>query len=107
MSLPPKRDHTIPIANAVALTRRYREQAGANAQRSGLFFSDAVQKLLAQAGCEAMRVYYGCEEGGEPTLVLVGVAADGHDMTDGEVLDVIVPCPPNCQPPNGANSLDH
>jgi hypothetical protein len=94
--LPPPRDHRIPRDVATALTRRYRDALGPDAERGGLFLRDAVQKLLAQKGCEGLRIYHGRNEDGGPAIVLVGVDGNGNDMTQGEILEVHYPCPPFC-----------
>jgi hypothetical protein len=100
MPLPPKRDHKITLADAAQLTRRHRDAAGAKAERGGLFPRAAVEELLLQAGCAALRFYYGRREDGTTALVLIGVDEGGNDMLGGDVLDLHYPCPPYCPTPS-------
>lgn len=96
MPFPPKRDHTIPRAAAAALTRRYRESAGKEAQLAVLFPRDVYERILAQPGCAGIRAYRGRGEKGEEQTILVGVDADGNDMTSGVLAEFGIPCPPYC-----------
>lgn len=95
MALPP-RDHRISLEAAAALTKRYREKAPTGARRAGAFHADQVKTLFAQEGCAALRIYYGMNEDDSSALILVGVNADDHDMTDGDILEFDFPCPPFC-----------
>lgn len=103
MPLPP-RDHHISLEAAAALTRRYRDAAGKGAQKAGAFHADQVAELLAQPGCVALRAYYGTDEAGERTLVLVGVDANDKELTGGVLLEFIAPCPPFCTEDSPLNS---
>jgi len=103
MPLPP-RDHRIALEAAALLTRRYRNEAGKAAQKAGAFHADQVRELLAQPGCVALRIYYGRDEAGAPTLVLVGMDANDKELTGGVLLDVIFPCPPFCEDASPLNS---
>lgn len=102
MPLPP-RDHRITLADAAAHTRRHREAQSGSAT-AGAFHADQVRALLAQPGCAALRIYYGRDEAGGPTLVLVGVDAAGADLTEGSLLEWGTPCPPFCSEPNALNA---
>ncbi|HEV8599355.1 MAG TPA: hypothetical protein VGQ69_08360 [Gemmatimonadales bacterium] len=103
MPLPP-RDHRIPLAAAAALTRRYRDGIGKGAQKACAFHADQVRELLAQPGCVALRIYYGKQEDGEESLVLVGLDADDQEITGGVLLDFGYPCPPFCTDDSPLNS---
>jgi len=98
------RDHHIPLQAAAALTRRHREAAGKGAALGGMIGRKALEELLAQPGCEGMRIYYGREELGQSALVLVGVDAADADMTGGTILEQLYPCPPICGNKNQLNS---
>lgn len=102
MALPP-RDHRISLADASALTSRYRKDTP-GAEKAGAFHADQVTKLLAQKGCAALRIYYGKLEDGKDALVLVGVDGNDKDMTGGMMLEVSFPCPPFCDDGSGLNS---
>jgi hypothetical protein len=106
--MPPQRDHRIPLAAAAAMTRRHREARGAKdvseGERGGMVPREPVQQLLAQKGCEGLRIYYARDEKGTPALVLVAVDKDGNDMTQGSILEWSFPCPPFCGDSNTLNS---
>ena len=98
------RDHRISLEAAAAQTRRYRESAGPSATKGGAFRREAFEEILKQPGCTAIRFYYGVNDKGEPSLVLVGVGQDDNDMVDGALMDIIIPCPPVCGDGNSLNS---
>jgi hypothetical protein len=62
----------------------------------GSFDRAAIDKILAQPGCNALRVYHGRDENGKPNLVLVGIDTDGKDMTKESIMEKGMDCPPNC-----------
>jgi hypothetical protein len=100
MPLPPARDHRISRADAASLTRRHRDAVPA-AERGGMFFRKPVEELLAQKGCEGIRIYHGRNDDGTAAMILVGVDKDGADMEGGVLLEFHYPCPPFCPPPDG------
>ena len=101
----PTRDHHIQLADAARMTRRFRETRP-NGERGGAFHSGPILELLDQPGCAAMRYYHALGAYGRPTLVLVGVDVSNDDLTDGVVLDLMVPCPPFCALPNELNASE-
>jgi len=107
MPLPPERDHRIPLAAAAGMTRRHRATLGAKSaadgEHGGMLPRAPVEALLAQKGCAGLRFYYARDDKDSPTLVVVGVDQDGNDMVSGDVLEWIVPCPPNCGEPSALN----
>jgi len=59
--------------------------------------SDKLSLILEQSGCMGIRIYNGYDESKSMTnLVLVGVDKDEKDMTDGVILERLVPCPAGC-----------
>lgn len=95
MPLPEKRDHRISLAEASELTRGHRS-ANAAEPKGHLFHREALDSILAQSGCSAIRIYRGRGKGGEHHLVLVGVDGEGKDMVQGGVMERCAPCPPFC-----------
>jgi hypothetical protein len=89
-------DHKISLADARQLTANFREKAEGQAMLGGYFGKAAISSIIEQQGCVGIRIYYGILEDGEPTFVLCGVNADGDDLTNGELAEVIRPCPPYC-----------
>ncbi len=59
--------------------------------------SDKLELILSQSGCMGVRIYNGFDEEKSMTnLVLVGVDKNEKDMTDGIILERLVPCPSAC-----------
>lgn len=102
MSFPP-RNHRIPLAEAAAMTRSWRQRSP-GATKAGAFHADQVRELLAQKGCVAFRVYNGVNDNGEDSYVLVGVDENDKDMTGGVLLEFHFPCPPFCDDGSALNS---
>lgn len=125
--------HKITLGKAKQMTRRYREHkdqilkpefAGRDILAiSDTISRDAIERLLAQPGCVAMRIYYGMDEEQRIKPILVGVNENNEDMlrvqstaasgstssmsisgigpspsieTEGEILDEAGRCPPGC-----------
>ena len=89
-------DHEMSLEEAAKLTKNYRDSVGADAMLGGFFGKTAVSAILNQTGCVGMRIYNGLLKDGKATYVLVGVNAAGEDLEDGEIAEIILPCPPNC-----------
>jgi hypothetical protein len=89
-------EHDLTLADAKKLTKAFRDKAGAGAILGHFFSKKALQKVLDQEDCVGIRHYYGEDKDGDPVLVLVGVTADGSDMTGGVILEIGFPCPPKC-----------
>lgn len=104
MPFPPPRDHKIPLAVAVAMTKRYRASVKPGASHAGLFPNTVFTTLLSQEGCAGIRTYLGCHEDGSVNLIMVAVDADGRDIVpvadgpyqEGEVVQDSLICPPFC-----------
>lgn len=103
MAFPPKREHKISLDAGAALTRRYRERAGAGAQLATMFPREVFDALLAQPGCVGIRAYTGTADDDSQQTVLVGVDGQGNDMTSAALFDYSLPCPPYC---GGGNALN-
>src|SRR5262245_21565827 len=89
------RDHKISLEQGVEMVRRYQE-AHPNAIRASMFDRAIFDEILAQPGCAGVRMFYAQRADGSPTLVLVGVNAQGMDLVYGVVGDEHWPCPPFC-----------
>ena len=57
--------------------------------------SDAYEALLSQPKCKSVRTYFAIKEAAL-TIVVVGVNANGDDITDGIILDQAKGCPAHC-----------
>jgi hypothetical protein len=98
-------EHAISLADAAELTARYRAQfsAGTFYIKGEYFGKNALNSLLNQQGCVGARMYYGLKADQTQCLVIVGVDANGNDMTAGEIMEFGQPCPNNCSVDNALN----
>jgi hypothetical protein len=73
-----------------------------------------IERLLAQAGCAGLRIYYGMYADKTVHAVLVGVTADDADILpatgalaagtdEGEIVNDGWRCPPTCPPASDLN----
>jgi hypothetical protein len=116
MPLPPKRDHSISLDEAAKLTRNFRESEKRDSAigtffkssvkdeplKAGFYHREAFDDLLKQEGCAGIRIYFAQKDDGEFTTVLVGVDAQGNDMT-AMLKDTGMDCPPACSDDNALN----
>lgn len=116
--------HSISLSDAITLTTNYR-----NGKRDILkpsvdenilpicetFDRAEIDSLLAQTGCEKLRLYFGLNEDENVCAILVGVNENDEDMipsTDSEdqlgtrrmILERGHRCPPLCPPKSALNS---
>lgn len=116
--------HIIPLATAVEMTARFRNNQN-NILKPGYqnaniipvcetFTRSAVQALLSQSGCEALRIYYGMDENLKIHAILVGVNDNNADIlpaqnslsesSEGVILEDGQRCPPSCPPDSPLNT---
>lgn len=111
--VPPRQSQRIALQDAVELTQRYRKSAPAS-EHAGFFWAEGIQEILTQPGCVGLRYYHGLGADGAYRMVLVGVDAEGNDITapttskrsklgaagarggEAVLLDHHFPCPPYC-----------
>jgi hypothetical protein len=91
-------------AEASVLTRNYRNNTPDSTIKGGMLWKEAIQRVINQPDCVALRYYYGLKDSGVPTLVFVGVNTEGKDIIPGVLADLVWPCPPYCSDPNILNS---
>ncbi|MBN1153388.1 hypothetical protein JXB12_00555 [candidate division KSB1 bacterium] len=89
MALSVSTDHRISLEEAKQLMRNYTAQA-VSPVKGGFFSRDALIELLDQQKCIGLRYYYGTDDDGTPTLVLVGVDEQEDDMA-GIILEKSIP----------------
>lgn len=59
--------------------------------------SNLVNQILSQPDCIGIRIYNGYNSSEDRlSHVLVGVDSNGKDLTDGVIVDRMVPCPTMC-----------
>jgi hypothetical protein len=91
----PTFDHAIGLTEAREMIARYR-RAHPGTPGGAAFTKVALDRVLAQQECAGVRLYYGQNPDGTPSLILVGVDEFGNDLDDGELLVKAFPCPPFC-----------
>jgi hypothetical protein len=67
---------------------------------AGAFQRAILDKILAQPGCDGVRIYYAQKDDSSSALILVGITSSGSDLKGGICADYILPCPPFCDPPH-------
>lgn len=87
--------HQITLAEAVTRTSRW-QAANPNAITAVWFAREAIDRILAQPGCDGLRLYNAQQADGSWTMVLVGTAGREVDLASGELAEEGLPCPPNC-----------
>jgi len=96
-------DHVITLDQAVKYVQNFANSPTAPTIKGGYFGRNIFEKILAQAGCVGIRYYYSKKDDGTPSLVLVGVDANGSDLVQGPLADIPFPCPPYCGAPSPLN----
>lgn len=123
-TIPEANSHLITLTAAVALTGEWRSNRNSILQTqyqdqdilplSETFNRADIDVLLAQDGCEAIRIYYGMDTNLKLHAVLVGVNEDNGDIlpsqetNPSDLQDIIVEegqrCPTICPPSSALNS---
>jgi len=96
-------NHLITLDQAVKYVQNFRSFPSVPTIKGGYIGRNAFDKVLAQPGCVGIRFYYAQKDDGSPALVLVGVDGAGNDLTQGPLVDEILPCPPFCPGPSPLN----
>ena len=109
--------HSISLAEAVALTTRFRENRTQNLALSETFAMSSVLAMLAAPNTASLRIYLGQKENGDVCSVLVAADAAGNDILpppttsvvrdgtdDGLILEDAQRCPQLCPPPSPLNT---
>mgnify|MGYP001589053381 CR=1 FL=1 len=96
---------TITLSAASAKTSAFRS-AYPNAKKGILFSATDFAAIAGQEGCVVVKAYFCLDSSNsnDLNLVLVGVDADGNDMTSGALRNSGQACPPNCGESNALNS---
>jgi hypothetical protein len=88
--------HEVSLEEAKLHIQRHKKNPIHPNHHGGSFDRAAIDKILAQPGCKALRIYQGKNEDGTPSLVLVGIDAAGKDMTQASIMERSGNCPPFC-----------
>ena len=93
MSFTGQEDHSISLADAAEMTKKYRDN-NPGKRLGGFFGRDAVQAILDQEDCVGIRFYNAEDDKGKSTIVLVGAEANQNDMQNGLLAESPLPNPP-------------
>ncbi len=96
-------NHQVTLAEASNYSRNFREGKNLEDVKAVYFGRNIYEKILSQAGCVGLRLYFAVDDSGLTTLVVTGVRADGTDIYDGFLGEDTLPCPPYCGALNPLN----
>jgi hypothetical protein len=65
--------HEIALSEALQLVANFRKDPQAPKNQGGSFERGAFDKILAQPGCEKIKMYWAKDQDGKFTVVLIGV----------------------------------
>ncbi len=108
----PIENHQITLQQASSLTATYRALPAVSliAALQGIKAQSlpvsAINSVISQPGVVSIRIYFGAELL-PPSfkLIIVGVDANGDDITSGIIVDRAYMCPPVCGQPNVLNGI--
>jgi len=113
----PGTNHFIPLGQAIDMTTKYRKDKeqilDPEIRDEGIlplsetFNRDAFDSLLAQEGCEGIRLYYSMDDKQRLHIIAVGVNSRNEDMipnNEAIIVETAVRCPAQCPPESVLNS---
>lgn len=86
---------SITLTQATTWVANYRA-ANPTATKGHFFGCNRLNAILTQTNCVGIKMYHAMDDTGQAQLVLIGVDANGCDLTNGLILDKSVLCPPYC-----------
>jgi hypothetical protein len=92
----PAQNHVVSLETAEHYILNFKNNPTIDTTKASFFWKEIFSKILAQPKCVGIRIYYAKLDNGSPTLVMVGVDANGKDLEDGVIGEEIRPCPPWC-----------
>ena len=102
MAFDGKEGEVVSLDDAARWTENYRE-ANQGAIKAHMVGKDKLSSILGQSGCVGVRIYYGIDDDSNACLVLVGVTAEGSDITSGIIVERLPFCPPVCDASSALN----
>jgi hypothetical protein len=89
--------HEITLQEAEELTHAYQNDPEYQGKTvSCRIDNEAYQAVINQDDCIGIRTYFAKNSDNKLTIVVVGVDANGNDMTDGVLLNRALGCPNAC-----------
>ncbi len=81
---------------ATTMMGKYQQGISADEVKAVSYGANHYNNILAQADCIGIANYFGKDDDGKKTLVLVGIDKDGKGIWDGIILEYAARCPPFC-----------
>lgn len=97
-------DQHVTLAEAAVMTARFRQENPSGTIISHMLSRDIIDEILAQPGCEGVRIYNAIDDGDIRTLIVVGVDANQNDLCHGVLAEHTTKCPTMCPQANPLNS---
>ncbi len=89
--------HLISLAEAAEMTHAYQNAAQFQGMTVACMMdNNAYQQVMTQPGCTGVRTYFALDELNNLTIVVVGVDAQGNDITNGIIMEISYRCPILC-----------
>ena len=113
----PQTNHFIPLSQAIEMTVKYRDDMEmildpefrnkAVLPLSETFNREDIDRLMDQAGCEGIRLYYSMDDKSKFHMIIVGVNERNEDILVDQnalIIESAVRCPAVCPPSSPLNS---
>lgn len=94
-NITPNTGGPIQLSQAIQWTTNFRN-ANPGAVKAHFFGEVIINQILSQPNCIGMRLYHAIDDNNLPQILLVGVDANGDDMTNDTIADMSHPCPTAC-----------
>ncbi len=104
MPITTQEDQHISLNDAAAMTLKFRQSNPVGSVIAHLFSRDVIDEILAQPGCEGIRLYHAIDANNQPTIVAVGVDINKNDLFQGTLAEHTEKCPMWCSQGNPLNS---
>ena len=102
-NITPNTGGPISLPQAIQWTTNFRS-TNSGAVKAHFFGEVIINQILNQPGCIGLRLYNAIDANNQPQILLVGVDANGDDMTNDTIADLSLPCPNHC-PSNSVLSM--
>ncbi len=89
--------HLISLAEAAVMTHAYQNATQFQGMTVACMLdNNAYQQVMTQPGCTGVRTYFALDDLNNLTIVVVGVDAQGNDITSGIIMERANRCPILC-----------
>jgi hypothetical protein len=89
--------HLISLAEAAVMTHAYQNATQFQGMTVACMMdNNAYQQVMTQPGCNGVRTYFALDDLNNLTIVVVGVDAQGNDISSGIIMERSYRCPILC-----------